>query len=235
MTNDEGPRPYVLVSCAASVDGYIDDATPARLLLSNDEDFDRVDEVRASCDALLVGAETIRRDNPRLLVRSQARRDARVAAGLSPSPAKVTLTASGELDAAASFFSATVGDAPRLVYCPSAAVAVAKEAVDDVATVVDAGAGLELAEVLADLRGRGIGRLMVEGGTRVLTQLLTAGFVDELHLAVAPFFVGQPEAPRFVAGGVFPWDANRRMRLAETRQMGDVILLRYLPPVATEG
>ncbi|SNQ49790.1 2,5-diamino-6-ribosylamino-4(3H)-pyrimidinone 5'-phosphate reductase (fragment) [Frankia canadensis] len=64
-------RPYVLLSCAMSVDGYIDDATSARLLLSNDEDFDRVDEARASCDALLVGAETIRRDNPRLLVRSQ--------------------------------------------------------------------------------------------------------------------------------------------------------------------
>ncbi|MCM3921556.1 dihydrofolate reductase family protein [Frankia sp. AiPs1] len=233
MTNDEGTRPYVLASCAMSVDGYIDDATPARLLLSNEEDFDRVDEVRASCDAILVGAETIRRDNPCLLVRSQQRRDARVAAGLPPSPAKVTLTSTGRLDPAASFFAATVGDAPRLVYCPSSALAAAK-AIGDVATVVDAGPDLKLAEVLADLHRRGIGRLMVEGGTRVLTQFLTAGLVDELHLAVAPFFVGQPKAPRFVADGSFPWNANRRMRLAEVRQMGDVILLRYLPPTASE-
>jgi 5-amino-6-(5-phosphoribosylamino)uracil reductase len=65
-------RPYVLLSCAASIDGYIDDTTDQRLLLSNDEDFDRVDEVRASCDAILVGANTIRRDNPRLLVRDNA-------------------------------------------------------------------------------------------------------------------------------------------------------------------
>jgi 5-amino-6-(5-phosphoribosylamino)uracil reductase len=223
-------RPYVLASCAMSVDGYIDDATPARLLLSNGEDFDRVDEVRASCDALLVGAETIRRDNPRLLVRSQARRDARVAAGLPPSPAKVTLTSSGRLDPAASFFAATVGDAPRLVYCPAAALATAKEAVGDLATVIDAGPELELAEVLADLRGRGVGRLMVEGGTRVLTQFLTSGLVDELHLAVAPFFVGQPEAPRFVGAGAFPWGRDRRMQLAEVRQMADVVLLRYLLP-----
>ena len=36
-------RPYVLLSCAMSVDGYIDDTTPERLRLSDEEDFDRVD------------------------------------------------------------------------------------------------------------------------------------------------------------------------------------------------
>jgi 5-amino-6-(5-phosphoribosylamino)uracil reductase len=59
--------------------------------------------------------------------------------------------------------------------------------------------------------------------------------VDELHLAVAPFFVGQPEAPRFVAGGVFPWNTDRRMRLEEVRQMGGVVLLRYLLPAVDAG
>ncbi len=223
-------RPYVLLSCAMSLDGHIDDATEARLFLSNDEDFDRVDEVRAASDAILVGAETIRRDNPRLLVRSQQRRDARVAAGHPPSPAKVTLTCSGRLDPAASFFTATIGDAPRLVYCPTSAVATATKAVGDLATIVNAGPELELPVLLADLRSRGISRLMVEGGTRVLTQFLTAGLADELHLVVTPFFVGQPEAPRFVDGGTFAWNSDHRMRLVEVRQMGDAVLLRYLPP-----
>ncbi len=96
-------RPHVLLSVAASIDGYIDDNTDQRLLLSNDEDFDRVDEVRSGVDAILVGANTIRRDNPRLLVRSQARRDRRLATGSSESPIKVTITATGDLDPAASF------------------------------------------------------------------------------------------------------------------------------------
>jgi 5-amino-6-(5-phosphoribosylamino)uracil reductase len=91
-------RPYVLLSVAASVDGYIDDTTSTRLLLSNDADFDRVDEVRASADAILVGANTIRRDNPRLLVRSAPRRAIRAARGLPENPIKVTLTSSGDLD-----------------------------------------------------------------------------------------------------------------------------------------
>ena len=63
-------RPYTLLSCALSIDGYLGSATPRRLELSNDADFDRVDAVRASCDAILVGAATVRNDNPRLLVRS---------------------------------------------------------------------------------------------------------------------------------------------------------------------
>ncbi|GAB2698991.1 RibD family protein [Kitasatospora kifunensis] len=59
-------RPFVLLSVATSVDGYIDDTSPQRLLLSNAEDFDRVDQVRAESDAILIGGNTLRRDNPRL-------------------------------------------------------------------------------------------------------------------------------------------------------------------------
>lgn len=50
-------RPYVLLSCAMSADGYIDDATPERLRLSSAADWDRVDAVRASCDAILAAPE----------------------------------------------------------------------------------------------------------------------------------------------------------------------------------
>src|SRR4051794_5666034 len=107
-------RPYVVLSCATSIDGFLDDASPRRLVLSTAADPDRVDEVRASCDAILVGAGTLRADDPRLLVRSARRRGARVERGLPPSPAKVLLTASGEVDPSAAFF--TAGDPERLVY-----------------------------------------------------------------------------------------------------------------------
>src|SRR5262245_44525017 len=83
---DMPQRPYVLLSCAMSVDGYIDDTSPDRLLLSNEADFDRVDSVRAECDAIMIGANTLRRDNPRLLVNSPERRAAREARGLPAYP-----------------------------------------------------------------------------------------------------------------------------------------------------
>ena len=66
-------RPYTLLSCCVSLDGYLDDTTGHRLRLSTDADLDRVDAVRATCDAILVCAATVRNDNPRLLVRSPLR------------------------------------------------------------------------------------------------------------------------------------------------------------------
>jgi 5-amino-6-(5-phosphoribosylamino)uracil reductase len=218
-------RPYTLLSCGMSIDGYLDAATDERLLLSNEADLDRVDAVRAGCDAILVGAGTVRQDNPRLLVRSQARRDARVGRGLRPSPVKVTVTAGAKLDPCADFF--TAGDSDKLVYCASAAVGEARERLGRVATIVDAGQPVDLRRVSADLYARGVGRLMVEGGGTVHTQFLTADLADELHLVVAPFFVGDSRARRFVDDGRFPWHPGRRATLAEVRQIGDVVLLRY--------
>ncbi len=217
-------RPYTLVSCSVSIDGYIGNAA-SRLLLSNDADFDRVDAVRASCDAILVGAATVRLDNPRLLVRSHDRRADRTARGLAPSPMKVTVTRRAELDARADFF--TAGETEKLVYCESPRVGDARARLGPVATVVDGGRTIEMRRLSTDLAARGVDRLMVEGGGKVHTQFLTDDLVDELHLVVAPVFVGDSQAPRFVRDGVFPWAGGRRATLADVRQIGDVVLLRY--------
>jgi 5-amino-6-(5-phosphoribosylamino)uracil reductase len=218
--------PYVLLSCAMSVDGYIDDTSRDRLLLSNDEDFDRVDDVRAGCDAILIGAATMRRDNPRLLVNSGERRAARVARGLPEYPLKVTVTGTGDLDPGLKFWH---HGGEKAVYCPDGVAAKVREALGDLATVVGTGPALDLPRLLTDLAERGVCRLLVEGGSTIHTQFLTAGLADELHLAIAPFFVGRPDAPRFVGPGTFVNDVHRRMALAEVRAVGDVALLRYLP------
>ena len=217
-------RPYTLLSCSVSLDGYLGDQTP-RLALSNDADFDRVDGVRASCDAIMVGAVTVRTDNPRLLVRSQARRDERTARGLPPSPAKVTVSDRVDLDARSNFF--TAGAAEKLLYTSSPRVADARAKLGPVATVVDGGQRVRMRRLTEDLADRGVGRLMVEGGGTVHTQFLADDLVDELQLVVAPFFIGDSSAPRFVSDGRFPWNAGRRAKLAEVTQLGDVVLLRY--------
>jgi 5-amino-6-(5-phosphoribosylamino)uracil reductase len=218
-------RPYTLLSCGMSIDGYLGSAAPRRLELSNSADFDRVDAVRASCDAILVGAATVRIDNPRLLVRSQDRREQRTARGLPPSPIKVTLTERVELDPHADFF--TTGEIEKLVYCASPRVPDARSQLGSVATVVDGGRRVKMRRLSEDLGERGVQRLMVEGGGTVHTQFLTGDVVDELQLVVAPFFVGDSRATRFVSDGRFPWNASRRAELAEVRQIGDVVLLRY--------
>ncbi len=220
-----GERPYILLSCSMSLDGYLDSASEGRLLLSNDADFDRVDEVRSACDAILVGAATVRNDNPALLVRSAERRSRRREAGRTESPVKVTLTSRGDLSPRARFF--TLGDSEKVVYCPTETAPGLKGRLGEVATVVDLGEQVLMERVGEDLSARGVRRLMVEGGGTVHTQFLTAGLADELHLVVAPFFVGDSRARRFVGDGRFPWCADRRARLVEGRPIGDVVLLRY--------
>src|SRR5213078_1632401 len=164
-------RPYTLLSCGMSLDGYLGSATTRRLELSNDADFDRVDAVRASCDAILVGAATVRIDNPRLLVRSQDRRQERTARGLKPLPIKVTVTERVALDARADFFA--TGDTEKLVYCTSPRVVGARSRLGSVATVVDGGQPVKMRSLSEDLCARGVQRLMVEGGGNVHTQFLT--------------------------------------------------------------
>jgi 5-amino-6-(5-phosphoribosylamino)uracil reductase len=199
-------------------------------MLSSDADFDRVDGQRAFADAVLVGATTIRRDNPRLLVRSPARRSARQERGLPVSPAKVTITGSGSLDPHASFFTAGGTEVRKLVYCASAALRAAQDRLSGApsTSIIDAGSPVDLVTVVTDLAERGIGRLMVEGGQSIHTQFLAAGLADELQLVIAPFLVGDPSAPRFVGAAAFPWNSSHRMTLAEARPVGDVVLLRYL-------
>ncbi|MFH9550884.1 dihydrofolate reductase family protein [Streptomyces sp. NPDC051445] len=223
------PYPYVLLSAAVSLDGYLDDTTPERLLLSSRADFDRVDEVRASVDAILIGAGTIRADNPRLLVNSPERRAARVAAGRPPYPLKVTVSGFGELDPAANFWH-TGGE--KVVYTTEKG-AERVRALGIAADAVALGPELDWRRLLEHLHDvRGVRRLMVEGGGTVHTQLLQEGLADELQLVLAPLFVGDPHAPRLFGPGAYQ---GGRLRLVETRRIEDVVLNRYEPTAPGAG
>jgi riboflavin-specific deaminase-like protein len=215
------PRPYVLLSCATSADGYLDDASPRRLILSGPADLDRVDEVRAGCDAIMVGAQTVRKDNPRLLIRDPRRRARRAARGRPEHPARVTLTGTGDLDPQANFFAP---GAPRLLYCATPALPRARASLGDSAVLIDAGAPASLEIILQDLAERGVARLLVEGGAQLLAEFLAQDLADEFHLAIAPFFVAAPNsAPRLNLPA-----PGHPMTLAETCRVEEMVLLRYL-------
>ena len=176
----------------------------------------------------MVGAQTVRKDNPRLLVRDPRRSARRAARGLPAHPARVTLTATGDLDPQARFFAP---GALRLVYCATPALARARARLgqgEDSAVLINAGDPLSLDLVLKDLAERGVLRLMVEGGAQLLGAFLARDLADELNLAVAPFFVAEPKtAPRLDLPSAGP-GPDSPMTLAEVSRVGEVGLLRYL-------
>lgn len=182
-------------------------------MLSNEADFDRVDALRASVDAILVGAGTVRADDPRLLVRSPQRRASRVARGEPASPLRVVVSGSGRLDRHAAVF--TAEGAETVVYGGEGGGG-------------GTGRPVDFRDLLGDLARRGVRRLMVEGGASVLSRFLAEDLADELQLSVAPFLVGDPDAPRAFGPARYPQSPRRRMILAESRTIGDVQFSRYL-------
>ena len=221
-------RPYTLLSCAVSIDGYLDDGSPDRLILSGADDLDEVDALRAAADAILVGAGTVRADNPRLLVRDPARIAAREAAGKPPA------TAPRDRDR-----HRRPGPGRPLLHRPGrrpgllrASAAAAAKKFKGGAVVIDAGADLSLAAVLQDLHlERSVATVLIEGGARILRDALAGGLADELRLAIAPFFVADPAAPRFALPARYPRPRANPMTLTSLRQVGTVAVHHYrLPP-----
>ncbi|HTV92181.1 MAG TPA: dihydrofolate reductase family protein [Verrucomicrobiae bacterium] len=201
----------VYVSVAVSLDGYIDDRSDQRLVLSSPEDLADMRLAREQCDALLVGAETVRRDNPSLR---------------SPNAARVTVTESGELDPALRFFD---GSARTIVLTGHEGAEKLRTRLGDRAEIV-AIEQFEPAAIIAALADCGLHSLFVEGGGRILTAFLAAGAFDRLRLAIAPFFVGDAAAPRLVNAASFLNDAKHRLTLRGVRALGDIAVLEYEHP-----
>lgn len=219
-------RPHVLLSVAVSVDGHIDDRSGHRFPLSNADDFDHVDRIRAESCAILVGAGTLRADNPRLLVNDPGRRAARVADGHAEFPIKVAVSGSGDLDPEWKFWH---HGGEKIVYTTESGALKASAALGGLADVVALGSTVDFGALLDDLGGRGVDRLMVEGGEQVHTAFLAAGLADEIRMAVAPMLIGQASAPRFVGSADFPGGPAHRFHLEEVTRLGDVAVLRYFP------
>lgn len=209
----ERARVRVFISVAVSLDGYIDDRSPQRLILSSPEDLADMRAARERCDAILIGAETVRRDNPSLRAKNAAR---------------VTVTRSGELDPNLHFFD---GSMRTIVLTAAERVDVLRARLGDRAEIV-AIENFEPASYVGALQDCGVRSLFVEGGTRILSAFLASGTFDRLRVAIAPFFVGDGDAPRMVHATRFLNDAHHRLVLADVRKLGDVAVLDYEHPQA---
>lgn len=218
----------VIVSAAISVDGFLDDRSSKRLILSSKEDFHEIQRIRSECDAILVGAETVRKDNPSLTVRVEEFRQNRLNSDQILDPKKVTLTTSGDLAEDSKFF--TEGNGEKIVYCPAELDRRKKEALGQVCSVRILSEGrVTAADIIEDLKMLGVQRLLIEGGQKVFTMFFEEDAVHEFRLAVAPFFVGDEGAPRLVGTGTFPWDKDRHMDVLGVKTFGDTVAMTLVP------
>lgn len=217
----------VIVSAAMSVDGFLDDESPHRLILSSNEDFDAVNARRAQCDAIMVGAGTIRSDNPSLITKTEKMVSYRKERGMSVDPVKVTITRSGNIGQHSNFLQK--GDCEKIIYCPQEEEENLPHYLNKLATVICLPRNnLSARGVVEDLERRGFSNLLVEGGSTVLTMFFSEDQVDDLHLSIAPFFVGEENAPRLVNPANFPYSKGKRMGVKGVNLLGDTIAIHFI-------
>jgi 2,5-diamino-6-(ribosylamino)-4(3H)-pyrimidinone 5'-phosphate reductase len=220
-------RPYVLINVAASVDGKIDSVERRGAAMSSERDRARVDVLRASVDAVMVGGRTLLQEDPRLTVRSAELRAERAARGEPENPAKVGVVSRPDLRPDCRFLS--VGPARIVLFTcgPDSESGWLRDRHVEVHTSGDSRVDLAWAlEKLADL---GIRRLLVEGGGTLNFELLRLGLVDEVRVFIAPLVLGGASAPTLADGAGLVRDQAIKLRPAEVEQWEDGgLLLRYM-------
>jgi 5-amino-6-(5-phosphoribosylamino)uracil reductase len=217
---------YVTAVVAVTIDGFIGHNLSGRLNLSSNEDLDQVMELRANCDAILIGAETIRKDNSALITRSEKFIQDRQSQNKCKDPMKVTLTRTGNISLESNFLK--MGSCRKIVYATSS---IKKEKEVELNKIVALKKfdtqNLTATQVINDLTSEGVESLIVEGGTQILSMFFSENVVDELRLSVVPFFVGDENAPRLVNSGRFIFDRNNRMLLRKVEKLGDTAVMFY--------
>lgn len=223
-------RTHLRVNFVTSVDGAVEvEGFSAGLFsdgLARDADLKVFGMLRMLCDALLVGAGTLRHEGYQSLRLSGPRRAWRRAHGLAEYPTLVVVSSALDLMAA----NPALADAPvrPIVLTHAAAPADRRAALEPVADVLTLGdEQVDLAAGVARLAERGLRQLLSEGGPHLFGALTAADLVDEVDLTVSPLLAG-PGADRIIAGrGHAPSRLALRHVLVDDQGM---LLLRYTRP-----
>ena len=221
-------RPFVTINVAATADGKIDTFERRGAAISSARDKERVDQLRAEADAVMVGGHTLHDEDPKLTVKSESLRAERLARRLSANPAKVGVSSCLHLKPDSNFlnagpskiflFTTSQTDEAQLTMLRSCGAQV----------FVHEGKGVNLISMLETLKNLSVHRLMVEGGATLNFELMRLGLVDELTIYIAPLIFGGESAPTTAAGsGLIRSDAIP-LKLIESQAWDDGgILLRY--------
>jgi diaminohydroxyphosphoribosylaminopyrimidine deaminase/5-amino-6-(5-phosphoribosylamino)uracil reductase len=193
LTWIERKRPLVIVKAAMTLDGRIATARGASRWISGAASRRLAHRWRADCDAVMVGAGTVRADDPRLTARGVAGRQ----------PIRVVVDGKLAVTPRSRLLSGR-GGGPVIIYTSQAAPASRRAALEragaTVRAVPAAREGLNLRAVLRDLARRRVTRLLIEGGGDLIASVLREGLVDHLALFVAPMLLGGRHGVPVVGG-----------------------------------
>lgn len=221
-------RPFVFINVAMTADGKIDTFERKGSAISSPRDKERVDQLRAGADAIMVGGKTLLGEDPKLTVKSETLRAERLARGLAPNPIKVGVVTEANIRADSQFLNA--GHADIVIFTTRRT---SKEQLSllerrQVQVYVREAEKVDLPSALGILKEMGVARLMVEGGGTLNFELMRLGLVDEVTAYVAPMIFGGASAPTLAAGSGLERKAAIPLQLMEVEKWDDGgVLLKY--------
>jgi len=196
---EKSARPFVFINAAMSADGKIATLERRQTRISGSLDFDRMDELRATSDAIIVGIGTVLSDNPSLTVKSKDRLERRLSIGLSENPIRIVVDSMARIPQSADIFKK--GKGKRIIAVSESARAEKVHSLSKLADIICIGKKrVDLIKLLSELKNRGINRLMVEGGATLIWGLISNGLVDEVYTFVGNIIIGGKTAPTLVDG-----------------------------------
>jgi len=214
-------RPFIFINVAMTADGKIDTVQRKGATISSQRDKNRVDQVRAEADAVMVGGRTLLDEDPKLTVKSEALREERVKRGLTPNPIKVGIVSEINEESLSKFLHE--GGARIVIFTTSRTSKdqLASLRSQNVEVFVHEGGRVNLKQAMQTLKKIGIERLMVEGGATLNFEMVKLGLVDEISMYVAPMIFGGEDAPTMAAGSGFERSAAVPLKLIKVEQWED--------------
>jgi 2,5-diamino-6-(ribosylamino)-4(3H)-pyrimidinone 5'-phosphate reductase len=218
----------VVVNAAMSADGKLSTRERRQVDISGPADFERVDELRAKSDAVMVGVGTVVADDPSLTVDGEERRERRREAGRTEQPARVVADSRIRTPPDAAVLDDTAES--YLLVSETAPTDFVQQMEEQGATVITAGENrVDLPAALEQLESHGVDQLLVEGGGEIIYSLFESDLVDRLSVFVGSVVIGGCDAPTLADGDGFV-DEFPALRLAEVRRIDDGVLLVYEVP-----
>ncbi len=217
--------PFVFINAAMSADGKIATIERRQTRISGDLDFDRVDELRATSDAVMVGIGTVLSDDPSLTVKSEKRRKERLSIGIDENPVRIVVDSMARTPIDSDIF--RKGEGRRIIAVSENAPQERVELLARQAEIVMCGEkNVDLRKLLSLLKSRGNNRLMVEGGATLNWSIISKGIVDEIYTFIGNIVLGGSRAPTLVDGDGCEGVACR-LKLISCEELEQGVLIRW--------
>ena len=217
--------PFVFINAAMSADGKIATIERRQTRISGNLDFDRVDEIKASSDAVMVGIGTVLSDDPSLTVKSDKRKGERRARGVEENPARIVVDSMARTPIDSDIFKK--GEGKRIIAVSESAPQEKVKQLSGKADIIRAGKDkVDLKKLLIQLKKHGINKIMVEGGATLNWGLVSNGLVDEIYTFIGNIILGGKDAPTLVDGDGCEGVACR-LELMSCEKLEDGMLVRW--------